>query len=373
MKIANNIKFLPRILSNKNRTPLYLIFFITSRCNMRCKHCFFWKEINKLNELSLKEIEIISKTVDPLLFLRLTGGEPFLRDDVPEIVNLFYKNASLRNLGINTNGFFTEKIINNVKRILSQCDIALEVCVSIDDLPKQHDDNRGVKLAFEHAIKTVRELNSLKENHTNLMTTIVLTVNSKNQGRLNQVFEIIKIAEPDFICANFIRGSSKEPKLKSINTRCYLDFVDLIKPYNSIHSHGLYLSKSVMDKVISSIIHKIFTTNKYQGMECVASDKIAVLYPNGDVCPCEILQNKIGNLKEFNFNFKRLWSSKKRYELKEDIIKRKCFCTHECFLSSSLLLNPKNLFLLFFRSIKSKFRKNVRMKERNSLKSEFLS
>ena len=170
---------------------------------MRCKHCFFWKELNKQTELSLKEITKISKTIDPLLFLRITGGEPFLRNDVPKIVGLFYKNSRLRNLGINTNGFFTEKILKNVKEILSRYDLSLDVCVSIDDLPKQNDENRGVKGAFKHAMMTVRGLNKLKKQFPTLTTTIGLTVTNQNQNRLDEILIEIKKAKPNFISGNF--------------------------------------------------------------------------------------------------------------------------------------------------------------------------
>src|SRR3989344_921381 len=133
MRFKDNLKFVPRIISNKDRTPLYLIFFVTSRCNLRCEHCFFWRELNQAKkELSLEEIDKVTKNMDPLLLLRMTGGEPFLRTDLPEIAGLFYKNAGMRNLGINTAGFFTKRIVESVKKILSQYPIDLDVVVSID-------------------------------------------------------------------------------------------------------------------------------------------------------------------------------------------------------------------------------------------------
>jgi len=342
MKIINNLKFLPRIFLNKNNTPLYIIFFITSKCNMRCNHCFFWKELNKFDELSLKQIEKISKTINPLLFLRLTGGEPFLRKNIPEIVGFFYKNSGLKNLGINTNGFFTEKILDDVKRILLKYNIALDICVSIDDLRENHDKNRMVKGAFDNAARTIKELNILKKTFPNLTTTIGLTVFSENQNRIKEIFNKIKKLKPDFISGNLIRGEPMNPYLKNVEIKNYIRFMNLIRKYNFSKTHNFYLDSSFKDKLLSKTIYKTILDKKNQNINCVASDKMAVIYSEGDVFPCESLDEKIGNLKDFDFDFKKLWVSKKRLEIRKNIKKNKCFCNHECFLSASIFLNPLN-------------------------------
>lgn len=344
----SNIKFIPRIINNKKNTPLYLIFFITSRCNMRCKHCFFWKERNNFSELSLYEIEKTSKSLDNLLFLRLTGGEPFLRTDLPEIVNIFYKNNSLRNLGINTNGFFTKRIVEDVKKILENNEINLDVCVSIDDIEKEHDENRQIKGAFSHAIETLTELNKLKKQYKNLTTTVGLTVFSKNQNRLNFIFNEIKKVNPTFISANLVRGNPQSEELKNVNIRLYLDFFNKIMKYNK-KSNNFYFNTQFKDKLLSKKVSKTFVEKRYQGINCVAGDKVAVIYSNGDIFPCELLNKKIGNLKDYNFNFKKLWNSNKRKEIMRFIRKSKCFCTHECFLTSSMLLEPINLLKCLFK------------------------
>ena len=67
------------------------------------------------------------------------------------------------------------------------------------------------------------------------------------------------------------------------------------------------------------------------------------LTPEGDVYPCEILDesHKIGNIREFNLDFKKLWLSHKAKEEVKFIRKTKCFCTHECFNTVNILFNPK--------------------------------
>ena len=88
MGIGNLVPHLPRLI-NKNGPPLHLTFFVTARCNAVCKHCFYHDSLNKkFNELTLEEIDKFTKTMDPLLSLSITGGEPYIRDDIDKIVKI---------------------------------------------------------------------------------------------------------------------------------------------------------------------------------------------------------------------------------------------------------------------------------------------
>ena len=349
MKWASNARFLPRVLSNEGKTPLYMIFFVTSRCNLRCDHCFFWKELNiAKKELSLEEIEKVTKNMDPLLLLRMTGGEPFLRTDLPEIAGLFYKNAGMRNLGINTAGFFTKRIVESVKKILSQYPIDLDVVVSIDDFKDQHDSNRGVKGSFDNAVNTIHELKKLQKEYPNLVVTTVTTVMAKNQDRIDDIFEEIKRIGPDFMNANFIRGDSKNPSLKATRIENYMRFVNKINEYNSSKLiHNFYINSKVKNKLLSNTVYNTHVQGKHQGVTCVAADKMTVLYSEGDVHLCEMLNENIGNLRDYNYDFRKLWASENRKNIRNAMVKRKCFCTHECFMSASLLLDLKNFAKAF--------------------------
>ena len=86
----------------KLKTPKVLTFFITKRCNARCKHCFYWKELNNLKkeEMTLSQIKTFVKSLKhPLASVLLTGGEPFLREDLLQICQIFEKyNKTLKSL-----------------------------------------------------------------------------------------------------------------------------------------------------------------------------------------------------------------------------------------------------------------------------------
>jgi molybdenum cofactor biosynthesis enzyme MoaA len=103
-------------------SPVQLIHFVTSKCNFACKHCFYWQELNqKKNELTLEEIKKMSPSIGPIFFLLIGGGEPFIRQDLPEIIKTYYENNGIQNLSIPTNGSLIKKTVGDCEKILAEC------------------------------------------------------------------------------------------------------------------------------------------------------------------------------------------------------------------------------------------------------------
>lgn len=103
-------------------------------------------------------------------------------------------------------------------------------------------------------------------------------------------------------------------------------------------SNFIYVSKFIAtDIIIKTAINNCRITSCYAG-------KInAVIYPGGDIYPCELLNNKIGNLRNANYDFKALWLSKERKDITDKIEEAKCHCSHGCNMLSNIVYNPKYL------------------------------
>jgi len=147
MNFFNYLKYEKNLLV-KRTMPIYLIFFITERCLNDCRHCLLgnFNKTKKNKELSTEEIKKISGSLGDLLMFLPTGGEPFLREDLPEIVKIFYDNNHARNVGIPTSGFNPKKINNLTERILTACpklDLGIEV--SLDGFERTHNIIRNNK------------------------------------------------------------------------------------------------------------------------------------------------------------------------------------------------------------------------------------
>ena len=155
MAISNWVTVGRSLLSS---APSYLIFQVTSQCNARCLTCFNWKRLDrpKKNDLSLQEIEKISRNFGPVLQLTLGGGEPLLRDDLAEVCLLFAKNNSVQHITIPTNGTRPLETKKTAEKILSRSRLNyLRIGLSLDGLAEDHDRLRGLKGSYEKLLEHI--------------------------------------------------------------------------------------------------------------------------------------------------------------------------------------------------------------------------
>ena len=87
-----------------------VILFVTSRCNAFCKTCFYHEELNQPGDLTFAQIEKISRTMPAITDLWLSGGEPTLRRDVPDIIDTFVRNNGVNRVIIPTNGLIKSRV-----------------------------------------------------------------------------------------------------------------------------------------------------------------------------------------------------------------------------------------------------------------------
>ena len=158
-----------KTLIKYKQLPSYFIFYPTSRCNLKCSHCFYHDSLNKrFNELTVDELDKITKSMDPLLHLILTGGEPYLRHDLDQIVKIFYENTRVPIITIPSNGWYLEKMDRQVTNMMKWCPyLTLNQQISIDGIGSDHNDIRMDKQvknsdnSFEKAIKSINHLKKL--------------------------------------------------------------------------------------------------------------------------------------------------------------------------------------------------------------------
>ncbi len=344
-----------RRLFIKSGMPIYLVHFITNRCNAKCKHCLLGSEQlynagGEASELSLDEIEKISATMSDLLFLLPTGGEPFLRSDLPEIIKIYYKNNSVKNVVIPTNGWFTENIIKYTEDILNSCpNVDLGIDVSIDTLEEEHDKLRGVSGIFQRANQTYKELKRMEKVYNNFNVNVEVTISAFNQDKLIELYDYLKNhLKVNSVFTLLVRGNPRDASATGVDINKYEQFNSMLD--NEVKQSSLtgYYNFPFYDFINAKRIirHKIITKTirekKYQ-IPCYAARLSVVLLSNGDVVPCELLNQKLGNVRDVNYNFRTIWYSKEAKEIRRQIRKTKCFCTYECFLTNNILFNVRML------------------------------
>ncbi len=141
--------------------PLNLTVSATYHCNSRCKTCNVWKK--KVDELSLEEFDKIFKNIghQPYWFT-ISGGEPFLRNDIVDICNSIYDNCKPGIINIPTNGILYQKIPKMVEEIVETCpNTKIIINISLDGIMEEHDGIRCVKNNYEKTINTYTALRQL--------------------------------------------------------------------------------------------------------------------------------------------------------------------------------------------------------------------
>jgi radical SAM protein with 4Fe4S-binding SPASM domain len=350
-------RHLYKALLKYKQLPSYFIFYPTSRCNLKCSHCFYHDSLNKkFNELSLNEIDKITKTMDPILSLILTGGEPYLRHDLDKIVKIFYENTRVPIITIPSNGWYLDKMDKQITNMMEWCPyLTLNQQISIDGIGADHDLIRmdkqvvGSDNSFERAIKTIHHLKKLQKIYNRINIGIIITFTSQNQKKFKNIIkEVHSLVEPDNISINLVRGDPKQKVNLDLDLELYRDAVkyrDDLYYEKKMSGHSRFKGNKLATAgriMLNELTNKTFEENKYS-TPCYAGNLSGVMYPEGDIYPCEILDDshKIGNIRDFDLDFKKLWLSKKAKQEVDFIKKTKCFCTHECFNSVNILFNPK--------------------------------
>jgi len=350
---------LKKTIVKKDQLPSYFIFYPTSRCNLMCSHCFYHDSLNKkMNELSLEEIDAFTKTMDPLLSLILTGGEPYLRHDLDQIVRIFYENTKMPIVTIPSNGWYLDKMSKQIRNMMKWCpELVLNQLISIDGLKEDHDKIRmqglnkgsGAAGSFDKALNSMKLIKELQKEFGRINLGVATTFTSQNQHKIKDIIKgIYELAEPDNISIALVRGDPKEKVNVNLDIKLYqeaMKYRDSLFFEKKMSGHTKFSGNKLATAgriILGQKVQQIYETNQYQ-MPCYAGNLSGVMYPEGQTHPCEILDKShmIGNIRDFNLDFRKLWLSQKAKEEVGFIRKSKCFCTHECFNIVNILFNPK--------------------------------
>ena len=165
------------------RLPRSAFLAVTLLCNSRCIHCDIWK--NK--GLDYLPLDIYRRLPASLTMIDITGGEPFLRPDIPELVSVLRQTCPRARILITTHGFMNSKIGDQIEAIL-RADPSIAVRVSLDGLGEVHDEIRGIPGGYEKVEATLRRLRQAKVKDLG----IIFTLMKRNQHQLREIYHHAK-------------------------------------------------------------------------------------------------------------------------------------------------------------------------------------
>ncbi|HSQ42542.1 MAG TPA: radical SAM protein, partial [Fibrobacteraceae bacterium] len=147
-----------RKATGQRALPRILTWALTFRCNARCSMCDSWKKDSPEMDTE-SALRLIARLPLSLSMVRLTGGEPFLREDLGTLVEALRGHLHPEMLHLTTNGFLTRRIIQFMETRNARQ--PLHLLLSLDGQESLHNRLRGQPWAYERCLQT---LNVLVEN-----------------------------------------------------------------------------------------------------------------------------------------------------------------------------------------------------------------
>ena len=311
----------------------HLLLYVTNRCNLKCHHCFV-DQGEQDQELTLAEIDQIAEELDDLIWLDIGGGEPFLRDDLHEILGKFRACE----YSIPTNGWATERILHSLEKIADTIDLnRLILTMSLDGFPKTHDAIRRKPGSFARVQETYA---LLRQHFPHLRIKFNTVLHNHNVKEIIPFMRMVQEEiKPAFHSILFLRGVPRDlgyvlPSLQEI--------YDLEEQLLSIQNRYHYGRRGLLSKVqknyqaIKRDICNSTIEQKKQIIPCLAGQAHVVIYVNGCVAPCELLP-AIGSIREKPL--KNILTSQEWKKAINDIKSKKCYCTHDCNMIENVLYN----------------------------------
>jgi MoaA/NifB/PqqE/SkfB family radical SAM enzyme len=321
-------------------SPPFLILFINSICNLTCEHCFYWRNLNRRDDLTVEEVFSLARELGRVENLNLSGGEPFLRSEFAEICRFFITNNGVEQIYVPTNGYFTDRTVRALKSIFEEKSLKLFVCeLSIDGMLEYHNKFRGSDKSFQKLMETYDALAELQKSELRLRIHAISTATAENLNEIKRLttFLFDRCPAMDHHNLALIRGDRKNPTLQGPN----------LIAYQELHSYARRLWAPREATRYGAMVEPMLQWAKVktaqaqaQVVPCRAGVLSAVVYANGDVSVCET-HPPLANLRQKSF--REIWYSKEAQELRRRIRNKECWCTNEIFLWSSINYQPMQL------------------------------
>jgi MoaA/NifB/PqqE/SkfB family radical SAM enzyme len=341
--------------------PLTLTFSVTAACQSRCKTCNIGNvyladpSIAKQN-LDLDEIERVFRSLGPIYFFNVSGGEPFMRKELAEIIRLACVHLKPRLIHIPTNAISPKFIDKTTRQILAYMEqyahrsTPISIKPSIDGVGAMHDYVRGYEGNFELLEKTIDVLLAIRRENPRLHVDLGTVISNLNLHHLDEI--------EDWVHSRGVESYRHEIAEQRAE---FHNLGDPITPPAEVYEE---LTERFKRKILSNIRGKAFLTRTTEAVRIVYYD-VAVeilkqkrqvtpcyggisnihLNFNGEVWPCCVLggDQALGNVREWDYDVQALLRSEQALEAKRYIAEGRCACPLANQWLNNVLLTPRHM------------------------------
>jgi len=344
----------------KPSNPITLTYSVTAACQSLCKTCHIGKQYRKNpkitnDDLTLQEIRQIFKSMGHIYFFNISGGEPYLRDYLPEIVELACIYLKPGIVHIPTNGLAPRRVSRLTKNILELMrhyspKVPLTVKPSIDGIGERHDLIRGVKGNFNKLEETIARLKELQKLYPSLHLELGTVVSNYNIDHLEEIEDYVhslgvesyrnEIAEQR---EEFFNVGDPITPTAEVYEKLMRRFSKKIRA-NITHKHTLARTTEALRLVYYDLAVKILKQER-QVIPCYAGISNIHLNYDGELWPCCVLAYKkpMGNLRDADYDFQQIFHSQQANDVRKYIKNQRCYCPLANQAYSNIIINIPHL------------------------------
>lgn len=332
--------------------PLNVTVSLLYTCNSRCKTCNVWKK--KADNFTIEEYEKTFKFLgESPYWFTLSGGEPFLRQDIVEICVLVHNICKPGIINIPTNGSLTDIIAEKLPKILDNCrDCNIVINLSLDQIGEKHNNIRGIPDNFNKSMRTLKVLKDLKKEYSNLTVGIHSVISNFNIDEIESIYEELIKLEPDSYITEIAEERVELGTIGSEITPCYAKYshaIDFLsQKIQEQDFHGLARLTRAFRLNYYEMVKKVLKEKK-QIIPCYAGVASVQISPDGEIWTCCIRAESLGNLRENDYDLKKIWFSDKAKEMRNKIKNKECYCPLANASYTNMLMHIPTLFRVGWR------------------------
>ncbi len=269
--------------------PIDAVVAVTYRCDSRCNMCNIWK-LPPGREMTPEEYK---KLPDTLNDVNITGGEPFLREDIVELVEAIYRHCHRPRIVISTNGFQNRRIAHAAPALM-RIGRRVGIAVSLDGIGEMHDKIRGIEGGFDKVLATLGQLKKLGYKNVR----VAFTAQRDNVKHLGAVYDLSR--QFGFQFTTSVAQNSEFYFSTEDNQQVEPDLLESeIKYVMRKELLSLSPKRWLRAYFYSGVLE--YNRMGRRALACRAGTDSFFIDPQGDIYPCLTLERKMGNLIEEDF------------------------------------------------------------------------
>ena len=285
---------------------------VTYRCNAKCHMCNIWKyPTDKDDEITAQDLQ---KIPAGLKFANITGGEPFIRDDIEELIMTV--RARTKRLVVSTNGYFWDRIVEVAKK-----DKSIGFRISLEGLPSANDTLRGLKDGFDRGIRTLLILRSMGVKDIGFG----ITVSDRNAKDLMELYQLAKELKMEFATAAvhnnyyFHKFDNQITDKKAVTTEFEKLSRELLKSNRVKNWYRAYFNHGLIN----------YINGGRRLLPCEVGSDVFFMDPYGEIRPCNGMEETMGNIKKASFN--EIWQGEEAKRIRKLV----AACDKNCWMVGS--------------------------------------